>query len=83
MLEVFEPRQIFFEVKWFGIHLEGSGGLENNEIIDLFIQLVQTKLQEVKLGVDEKHVIELPMLIPSSERLPPSSLTIVPGLVER
>lgn len=79
MLKVFELRQIFLEIKGFCIHLEGSSGLENNEIINLSIKLVETKLKEIKLGVDEKHVIDLPMLIPSSERLPPTSLTIVSG----
>ncbi len=54
MLKVFELRYIVLKVKWFRVHLEGGIGFKNNEVVDLFIKLVESDFEKIKLSINKE-----------------------------
>ena len=68
------------KVERFRVHLEGGIGFKNNEVIDLFIKLVMSDFENIKLDVTDELVIDLSALISSGVELPLMSLAEILSL---
>jgi len=44
-------------IQWLRIHLECGGRFENNEVINLFIEFVESDFEEIELRSDKKQVV--------------------------
>ena len=54
MLEVIESRFIVLKVERFRVRLEGGTGFKNHEVIDLFIEFIESNFKEVKLSINQE-----------------------------
>lgn len=80
VVEILEAGPIFLEMERFGLVGEGCGGLDDDEVVDIWSMCVETDFQPVQLRGEENQVIYLSWL---SERLESVILTGCSPVVRR